>query len=41
MKTKNSIEIIDLRHRPEHITPKKIQLFVEYGTNPENGRFFK
>ena len=37
MKTKNPIEIIDLRHQPEHITPKKIQLFLEYGTDPENG----
>ena len=31
MKTKYSIEIIDLRHQPDHITPKKIQLFQEYG----------
>ena len=27
MKTKYPIEIIDLRHQPDHITPKKIQLF--------------
>ena len=41
MKTKNSIEIIDLRHQPDHITPKKIQLFHENGADPENARFFQ
>ena len=40
MKTKYPIEIIDLRHQSEHITPEKIQLFLEYGTDPENGSFF-
>ena len=40
MKTKNPIEIIDLRHQADHITPKKIQLFLEYGADPENARFF-
>ena len=40
MKTKYSIEIIDLRHQSEHITPKKIQLFHEYGTDPDNARLF-
>ena len=40
MKTKYPIEIIDLRHQADHITPKKIQLFLEYGTDPENARFF-
>ena len=40
MKTKYPIEIIDLRHQPDHITPKKIQLFLEYGGDPENARFF-
>ena len=39
-KTKYPIEIIDLRHQHEHITPKKVQLFREYGTNPENASFF-
>ena len=38
MKTKYPIEIIDLRHQPDHITPKKIQLFQEYGTDPDNAR---
>ena len=40
MKTKYPIEIIDLRHQADHITPKKIQLFLEYGEDPENARFF-
>ena len=30
MKTKYPIEIIDLRHQPNHITPKQIHLFKEY-----------
>ena len=40
MKTKYPFEIIDLRHQSDHITPKKIQIFHEYGTNPDNGRLF-
>ena len=36
MKTKYPIEIIDLRHQADHITPKKIQLFMEYNADPEN-----
>ena len=40
MKTKYPIEIIDLRHQSDHITPKKIQLFHEYGTDPDNARLF-
>ena len=40
MKTKYPIEIIDLRHQSDHITPKKIQLFLEYGADPENATFF-
>ena len=40
MKTKNPIEIIDLRHQTDHITPKKIQIFHEYGTDPENAKTF-
>ena len=39
-KTKYPIEIVDSRHQSDHITPKKIQLFHEYGTNPDNGRLF-
>ena len=41
VKTKYPIEIIDIRHQPDHITPKKIQLFQEYSADPENARFFK
>ena len=40
MKTKYPIEIIDLGHQSDHITPKKIQLFLEYGADPDNARFF-
>ena len=40
MKTKYPIEIIDLRHQADHITPKRIQLFLEQGDDPENTRFF-
>ena len=40
MKTKYPIEIKDLRHQADQITPKKIQLFLEYGIDPENSRFF-
>ena len=40
MKTKYPIEIIDLGHQADHITPKKIQLFLEYGVYPNNARFF-
>ena len=39
-KAKYPIEIIDLRHHSDHITPKKIQLFLEYGADPKNARFF-
>ena len=40
MKTKNPIEIKDLRHQSDHVTPKKTQLFLEYGADPENASFF-
>ena len=40
MKHKYPIEIIDLRHQFDLITPKKIQLFHEYGTDPDNARLF-
>ena len=39
MKTKYPIEVIDLRHQSDHITPKKIQPFMEYDADPENARF--
>ena len=40
MKTKYLIEIIDLRHQSDHIAPKKTQLFMEHGGDPESARFF-
>ena len=40
MKTKYPIEKIDLRHQSDYITPKKIQLFHEYGTDSDNARLF-
>ena len=40
MKTKHSIGVINLRHQPDHKTPKKIHLFQEYGANPDNDRLF-
>ena len=40
MKTKYPIEIGDLRHQTDHITPKKIQLSQEYIADPENARFY-
>ena len=40
MKTKYPIEILVLRHQSDPITPKKIQLFLEYGVDPENARFY-
>ena len=40
MKTKYPIEIIDLRHQTDHISPKKIQLFQEYSADPDNAKFY-
>ena len=40
MKTKYPIEITDLRHQSDHITLKKIQLFLEYSADPENAKFY-
>ena len=40
MKTKYSIEIIDLRHQLELIPPRKIQLIQDYDTNTDNARLF-
>ena len=39
-KTNYPIEILDLRHQSDQITPKKIHLFLEYGTDPENSCLF-
>ena len=40
MKTKYPIEIIVLRHQTDHISPKKIQLFLEYTIDPQNAKFY-
>ena len=40
MKTKYPIRITDLRHQVDQITPQKIQLFQENGTDPDNARLF-
>ena len=40
MKTKYLFGVVDLRHQLDHITPKKIQLFQEYGTDLVNARLF-
>ena len=40
MKTKYPIEMIDLRYQSDHIIPKKIQIFHEYATDPDNARLF-
>ena len=40
MKTNYPIETIDLRRRTDHITPKTIELFQEYGTGADNAGLF-
>ena len=40
MKNKYPIQVIDLKHQQDHITPKKIQLFEEYNANPNNAKLF-
>ena len=40
MKTEYPIKIIDLRHQPDHITPKKIQHFQDSGADPDIARLF-
>ena len=40
MKTNYPIEIIGFTHQSHHITPRKIQLFHEYGKDPDNARLF-
>ena len=36
MKNKFPIQVNDLRHQVDHLTPKKIQLFQEFNTDPVN-----
>ena len=40
MKTFYLFQVIDLRFRVDHITPKKIQLFEEFSEDPNNERLF-
>ena len=40
MKTKYPIEIIDLRHQTDHVSPKKTQLFPENSADTENANFY-
>ena len=40
MKTKYPTGIIDLRHQADHITFKRNQPFLEYGTDPDKARLF-
>ena len=40
MKTNLFIELIGLRHQPDHRTAKKTQLVQENGTDPDKSKFF-
>ena len=40
MKNFYAIQVIDLRFQVDHITRKKVQLFVEYRVDPANARVF-
>ena len=40
METKNPIEIMNLRHQPDHKTPKKVQLFHEHDDDPYDAGLF-
>ena len=40
IKTKYPIEILDLGHQPDHISPQKIQLIQEYSADTENAKFY-
>ena len=40
MKYRYPIQITDLRHQVDHLTPKKIQLFEEISEDPANERLF-
>ena len=36
MKNKYPVQVIDIRHQVDHITPEKIQLFEEFNTDLAN-----
>ena len=40
MENKYPIQVIDLRFQPDHISPKKIQLFQKYRADPNNARLY-
>ena len=40
MKYLYPIQITDLRHQVDHLTPKKIQLFEEFSEDPASERLF-
>ena len=40
MKKSYPIQVLDLRHQVDHITPKTIQLFEKCGNDPANARLF-
>ena len=40
MKYLDPIQITDLRHQIDHLTPKKIHLFEEFPEDPANERLF-
>ena len=40
MKNLYPIQVYDLRHQVDHISPKKIQLFEENRNDPANARLF-
>ena len=40
MKNLYPIQITDLRHQVDHLTPKKIQIFEEFSEDPANERLF-
>ena len=40
MKTKNRVEVIDLRYQVDHFNPKKFQLLEEYRGATNNARLF-
>ena len=40
METKDPIGITDLTHQLDHIKPKRIQLFQEYGIDADIARLF-
>ena len=40
MKYLYPIQITDLRHQVDHLTPKNIQIFEEFSEDPANERLF-